>query len=300
MIIDAGNDPRTGFDYVDQRLPDGSVERRWLTALPTPADHAMMALPTWQEATGIEPIARAEWPSLVFERRHTEVPILDQNGHGACVGYASTGIAMLLRAAAKMTFVLLSADSLYTLINHGRDMGAYGGDAIQAMQETGIAPAELVSGRPILKRQVSDTAWAEAPRFRLRPDSAIPLKSFDEVVTAVYMGWKILFDVQAGGRYNTGPDGTIAYLGRMTNHEQMGGEGLRMVNGKMQFLVRNSWNTVWGQDGFGWGTEQHIAGSNSTWALRWMLPDPKDPNNVPAFEGQAPSGDPFDQREIIA
>lgn len=268
--------------FVDQ-LVNGKVERRYLTALPTPAGHKMMLAPGWEGATGLNVIPRAKWAALQFERVHKEIPILDQNGHGACVGYAATGIAELLRARAGMTYVPLSADFLYTLINGGRDMGANGGDAIQAMIETGIAPASLVPGRPIRPAGYSTEARSAATAFRLRKDGSIPLQSFDEVVTAVAMGWQILFDVQAGSRYTTTSDGTVTYLGRFTNHEQQAGEGLRLVNGQMQVLGRNSWNTVWGQSGFGWYTEQHFAASNSTFAVKYMASDPADPGNLPVF-----------------
>lgn len=282
MIIGDGNDPVTGFDYVDQWV-NGVVERRLLTALPTPRDHAMMALPGWEAATGIEPIPRSEWPKHLFNNKRISVPILDQNGHGACVGYASTSIAMVLCDRMGFTYEPLSADFLYTLINGGVDAGANGGDAIQAMIETGIAPARLVPGRPIRPAGYSKDAVAAAAAYRLRPDGAIPLTSFDEVVTAVIERWQILFDVQASGAYNTGPDGTVRYCGRYTNHEQSAGEGLRIVNGQAQVLGRNSWNTAWGQNGFGWFTESHFEASNSTFAVKFMAANPNDPRNPAVF-----------------
>lgn len=282
MIIGDGNDPVTGFDYVDQ-VVNGVLERRLLTALPTPRDHAIMALPGWEAATGITPIPRADWPNICFENKHTSVPILDQNGHGACVGYAATSIAMILCDRMGFTYELLSADFLYTLINGGFDAGANGGDAIQKMQEVGIAPARLVPGRPIRPAGYSAEARTAAAAYRLRLDGAIPLGTFDEVVTAVRFGWQILFDVQASGAYNTGPDGTVRYCGRFTNHEQSAGEGLRMVNGDMQVLGRNSWNTVWGQDGFGWYQRSHFENSNATFAVKYMNSNPNDPRNPPVF-----------------
>lgn len=271
--------------FVDQKMPDGTVERRYLTALPTPSGHPMMMAPGWGEATGIPVIPRAEWSKHVFNTPHQDVPMLDQDGEGACVGYAATGAAMVLRSRARMGYELLSAQFLYSLINGGRDAGANGADAVSAMIKTGICPASLVPGRPYRPAGINSAAMAAAAAFKLRPDGAVPLNSVEEFVTAVIHRWQVIFDVQAGSRYTTGSDGTVAWLGSFTNHEQQAGEGLRIASdGTAQILGRNSWGTSWGSmGGFCWFTERHIKSSNTTFALKYMAPTPADPNSPPVF-----------------
>src|SRR5262245_42007274 len=117
--------PLSGMPYVDQVLPDGRTERRYLALIPTPANHRMMAAaPGFEQATGIKPIPRSGWPDLVFERRHTDVPILDQDGKGACVPHGGTSAVLLARARSGAPYVALNPWFLYTLINHGVDAGA--------------------------------------------------------------------------------------------------------------------------------------------------------------------------------
>jgi len=280
MLISEGVCPEKGLPYVDQDTGSG-VERRYLAKLPTPKGHAMMALPTFGEflaGAGNPLIPRAEWGRHEFEAPAKAVPMLDQNGHGACVGYAHGGAAMVLRARSGAPFVHLASDFLYTLINGGVDMGANGGDAIQALTATGICSQSLVSGRPVRPRGVSQACVTDAARFRLR--KSYRAASVEEAVTAAVMGYQLTFAVQAGGRYNTDADGTIAYLGRFLNHEQQCGEGLRVVGGKAQILGRNSWGQAFGQNGFGWFTENHLAASlasDAIWVMVEMCDDPQDP-----------------------
>src|SRR5262245_7556711 len=79
-----------------------------------------------------------------YDRMQTAIPILDQGSHGSCVGYANATAMMKARDLSGHTFVELSGDSLYAQINHGRDMGSDPGDAIKALEETGICPSEYV------------------------------------------------------------------------------------------------------------------------------------------------------------
>lgn len=286
MLLAQGIDRGNGLPYVDQ-LVNGVAHRRYLTALPTPASHKVMALAPWSQATGIAPIPRADWPKRAFQRIHTEVPILDQDGQGACVAYAATAAAMLLRVRGGETYTPLSPNFLYTLINGGRDAGANGGDAADTLVSTGVCTAASIVGRPLRPAGVNSAAMAEAARFKL--GAVAPISSIAEAVTAVVMGWQLIFDVEAGGAYTTDSGGVIRYLGSRTNHEQTAGEGLKMLpDGQVAFLNRNSWNTVWGgggglPGGFGWIQEKHIGASNTTLALQWMIGDPQDPLEPPSL-----------------
>ena len=282
MLIGEGVSPENGLPYVDQWTPEG-IQRRYLGRLPTPEGHSMMALPGLEAVTGISPIPRDKIVNMAFESRWTEVPILDQDGQGACTAYAHATAAMLVRSRAGSTFQMLSANFLYTLINGGFDGGSNAGDAIQAMTTTGIALASVVSGRPIRPKGVSSAAMASAARFRLR--DSLRLTTIEEVWTCLAFRWPVTIDVQAGNAYNTDSHGTLAYLGNRNNHEQvLSGEGIRIgPDGKLQFLLRNSWNVTWGQNGFAWATEQHVLSSQMLFCPRWMIEDPQDPDVIPGL-----------------
>lgn len=266
----------TNLPYVIQ-----GGEKRYLAALPTPHFHVMRARPSWREFTGESIIPRSEWQNHAFETRRTNVPILDQNGHGSCVGFAATAALMIERDRTGAPFVLLSGDQLYTWINSGGDSGSNGGDAVQALETHGVCPASLVNGRPLRPPGISTDAIAAGLRFRLK--DAVQITSLEEAVTAVIMRWTLIIDVEAGPRYGTDSNGTVSYLGRATNHEQaITAEGLRIVNGKVQLLGRNSWGTSWGMGGFGWYVEEHITSSNLIMALRGTVEDPQD-SDMPAI-----------------
>ena len=114
MLIHEGHDNTLNLPYVDQKMPDGTIERRYLASLRTPDDHKMMALPGLEAATGIVPLTRDQITAHLFERRSTEVPILDQNGQGACVAYAHAAAVMLLRASSGAPYVpLCTIDEVY-------------------------------------------------------------------------------------------------------------------------------------------------------------------------------------------
>ena len=282
MLVNEGHDNTLNLPYVDQKMPDGTIERRYLASLRTPDNHKMMALPSL-EATGITPFTRDQIKGLLFEQRRPDVPILDQNGQGACVAYAHTTAAMLLRASTNAPYVALSPNWLYTEINGGFDGGANAGDAINTLSTLGIATAATVPGRPIRPKGVSTAAVTEAARFKL--GGYVKLASIEEVWTAIYMRKPVTLDVAAGARYNTDSTGTIAYLGRGTNHEQCAFGGLRLgADGRIQFLDINSWNTTWGQNGTGWLTEDHITASQMLYAPWWMAEDPQDPNMPPVLK----------------
>jgi hypothetical protein len=283
MLVGEGTDPNNGLPYVDHDTGSG-VERRFLTAFPTPEGHAMMAMPGWEEATGIAPIPRSEWPNLVFKHLHSEIPILDQDGEGKCVAASGTSAFMIIRARAGFPFVLLSDDFLYTNINGGRDAGANGGDGCQSMVSDGIPPKSAVPVGTIRPAGYSAAARAAALEYRLRPDGSIPLTTFDEVVTAVVMRYEVYFDVQAGGRYNTNSEGVVNFLGGWTNHQQHAGEGLvRLSDGSFGVWGRNTWGASWGVGGFGIFTERHFTSANSIFALMAAAPDPSGSDNPPVF-----------------
>lgn len=278
MLLREGIDPQNALPYVDQDTGSG-VERRYLGLLPTPPDHPMLAavplFSSYLESLGAAVIPSSEWKRHEFERKRHRVPILDQDGHGACVAYASTAGAMLERDRTGAPFQLLGADFLYTLINRGVDAGANAGDAVQALRETGICLASDYSGRPIRPRGVNAQCLKQAARFRLA--EAYRIETLEEAVTAAIMGFSYTIAVQAGARYETSTDGTLAYLGRGLNHLQViTAEGLRIVGGKPQLLGRNSWAESWGQGGFAWFQDRHVTSSDEIWVFRCMAQDPQD------------------------
>ena len=258
---------------------DPQGETRILAALPTPTNHMMMsAVPTWLEA-GYQTIDRKDWRT--FSRVQSSVPILDQNGKGACLPHAFARWMMLLRIKMGLPFVKLSPWFLYSLINRGMDAGSNAGDAIQALRTTGICPDDLVPYTTIRPKGYNQAAMQAASEFKLV--EAVRLKGFDEVVSAVIQGWDVCIDVCAGAAYNTDSDGVVRYLPGGNNHEVFVGEGLaRLASGEYVLDGANSWGERWGVKGRCFYRDRTINASGECWAGRILAPRSGDPR-PPSF-----------------
>lgn len=258
--------------------PDG--EKRFLAALPTPSDHIMRALPTY-EGAGFDMIPRSAWPTHQFSRRWTVVPILDQNGRGACLPHSWARRCMLARVRSGAPFVKFSPWFLYTLINGGVDAGSNAGDALQALKTTGICHWESVPYLTIRPRGYSQAAMSEAAQNKL--GDAVRITSFEEAVSAAYFGWDICFDVYAGSFFNTDSRGIVPRRRGPNNHEVGAGEEFKLLpDGTPLIGGDNSWGTQWGMNGFCYYLEDTINDSQETYAVRWMAQDPTDSEMPPA------------------
>ena len=279
MITGGGHElaghPLAGLPYVDQIGPGGRTERRYLALLHAPQETAAMrAAPTWA-STGLKPVPRDGWPRLAFERVYTQIPILNQMQNGACVAFTGTTAALLAYARSGAPYHALSPWFLYTLINDGVDHGSYADRCIQALTDYGICEDSYVPAGTIAPFGYSAAARANAEHYRLC--SAIRLtihagdQTLSEVLTSLALGYTVFMDVQAGPGFDTGPDGTLAYLGSFTNHEIAAGEGIRFDSrGEPQIQIRNSWDDYWGEGGFAWATAAHLLASRQLWALTAM------------------------------
>jgi hypothetical protein len=203
---------------------DPQGETRLLAAFPTPRDHMMFSLPTWEQA-GFPTIPRSDWRA--FDERQKSIPILDQDGKGACLphGFATACMSAVLKSGAK--FVELCPWFLYTLINRGMDAGSNAGDAIQALTTTGIAPKGIVPYGTIRPKGYNSTAMAAASRFKLL--DAVQIKGFDQAVSAILLGFDVTLDVCAGPGFDTNSEGVCRYLMGPNNHEVFMGGGIQRL-----------------------------------------------------------------------
>lgn len=238
----------------------------------------MMQLPGWS-STGLPTLKLSEIPE--FDRTQSSVPILDQNGKGACLPHAYSEAVMIARAISGAPFIKLSPWFLYSLINRGMDQGANAGDAIEALLTIGIATDESVPYGTIRPAGYSQQAKTIAQRFKLR--DAVKIEGFEQAVSAVYFNWAVCFDLQAGPGFDTNQDGICKYLGPGNNHEVLAADKFKLINGKPYLGGRNSWGTRWGQNGHCYWSPNHLDGSNETYAVRFIQDDPQDNDLPPAI-----------------
>lgn len=238
---------------------DKTGERRILNFFPTPKNHPMLAF----HQILANAIPEAEF--VPFEPT-TIVPIMNQNGRGACVAFATTCALMKLFAMKGIGVPLLSAWFFYSLVNGGVDAGASIGQAGQVLTTTGTRADTLVPYGKIRPAGYSKEAM-NSLAYKASKVSTVPGGDRDAILSLVAQRKTLVLDVRAGNWFDTDSQGTVAYGRGQTNHAVAVGGGLRMVNGKWQAKVTNSWDKTWGDGGIGWLTDQHLESTTDVWCL---------------------------------
>jgi hypothetical protein len=218
-----------------------------------------------------------------YDRYQVNVPVLDQNGLGACCGHSHTTGMEKARDSAGYTYQALSADSLYAQVNGGHDGGSDPADCITAMEQNGICLLSEVPDKWVLWQNIPASAKDNAKRFRIVAAGVYSCKSFAEVVTADSLGFSTTFTINVGNNFGPGSDGVVGFAPGFANHCVAGGEAFRIQNGTPQYRSRNSWGTSWGQNGLFWIEAKHIDNQPGAecYAIMWALEDPQEPNPIP-------------------
>ncbi len=220
-----------------------------------------------------------------FDWSPPELTILDQDGNGSCVGHGGCMFVQVGRAAAGMPYIPLSADSLYAQINGDRDQGADPGDAVTQLAANGICTLADVPDTFVLWRNIPALAKETAKRFRILKPAVYQLETFAEIATAIYLRFSVFLTVNVGGSFTpTADTGMVNFTPGFANHCVFGGcRKFTLPSGEPALECWNSWNTTWGRQGKFSINAQHIdkQPGGSHWALKWMEPDPLDPDNPP-------------------
>jgi hypothetical protein len=152
-------------------------------------------------------------------------------------------------------FVQLSWGYIYDQINKGRDSGACITQALQVMLTDG-APLYEQYPIPVFNRQNQPP---DRKRFRLA--QGLTLTNFDEMGTAIQMGYQIQYPVQVGKHYNpSASTDWVCGVDQGQGNHSVHADGMDFINNQWMFDHMGSWNTTWGNEGRGWHTEGHIKG----------------------------------------
>lgn len=211
--------------------------------------------------------------------------ILSQNGIGACNYYAMA--AALERVMYDRTGVRtpLWAAAAYAREVNGRDRGSSLSASFRDVQEKGCPPMSARGGTKehvVSRSSVPAAAYTEGERFK--GFEAYWVKTEEEAVTALALGFKMVIALTAGGSY-----GRLDKYGISGGGGGMGNHALCLDDvvydremGGFKLDQPNSWGTSWADGGrcfLAWN--KHIAGplrNHGAWALRSALDDPNDPN----------------------
>lgn len=211
------------------------------------------------------------------------IKIKDQDGAGACNGFATAMALQMARFVQGMDHVELSGWYVYGRLVHGRDTGSNILQAYDLVGTEGCSPEEYVPYGEFNDRRFSAEAKAAAPRFRL--EFGEKLTTFRQMVSHVMLGGCLNYSLHVGNNFNNLDEDDVPGISRGPgNHAVAGGLSLKKSKkwGWMPGGI-NSWRDTWGNRGrFRFCEKMIEAGSYfECFTVKAVVDDPLDPENPP-------------------
>ncbi len=273
--------PGSGHDDAHEHLPiyiDHNGFARPLGNFPTPASTRLTF------TSPIDQIDVGAIEEFEYDIAALGFAIKDQNGKGACNGFAadeSLEIAMLIKNPS--LYVKLSPWFIYSILCNGIDRGSNIGDALDLLSKTGTCLDTSVPYGTINPRSLSAAARAEAARFKI--DVGGQLANFADMVKATQLRRPFNFSIRVGPGFDQlDADGCPRVSAGMGNHAVTGGLGLKIgKDGKPRIKWANHWTAQWGDKGYAYVGEEHIAHQPGYEGYDVIVPsaDPQEPDRPP-------------------
>lgn len=207
-----------------------------------------------------------------------DVWIKDQDGRGACAGYAAASALERARARRGLEYVELSGDGIYAAVNGGRDQGSGLENNMVWLRDNGIPPASEVPKWEYRKNKIPAKAYEEGKRFK--GFECFALRSELELASALVAGFSCVVAAHAGNG-GLSADSLIQWTNGPGNHS-ICCDDIRYRNKVLQFQIANSWTTQWGERGRGWlEWNKHLSNpvrNHMFYAVRSTIDDPKGDN----------------------
>jgi len=204
--------------------------------------------------------------------------IKDQDGIGACAGYAAASALERAHARRGLPFIELSGDGIYAAVNRGVDQGSGLENNMVWLRDNGIPPAALVPRHEYRKSRIQAVAYEVAKRYRGFETYA--LKSELEMASAIVGGFSVVIACHAGNGGRS-PDGLIDWSNGVGNHSVVM-DDMRLRNNTWEFQIANSWGLKWGDRGRGWlRWANHLSNpvkNHMFYAVRSTIDDPEGDN----------------------
>lgn len=170
--------------------------------------------------------------------RHFEA--LDQNGQGYCWAYAATGGVMLLRAAANMPYVRLSAHAIACKIKNFRDEGGWGALALEYIINHGVPSVEAWKEKSMDRSNDRPETWVDAAGNKVTEswmDLEAPIydrdMTFAQMMTCLLNRMPVICDFNWWG------------------HAVVAMDPVEVERGSFGVRILNSWKDSWGDLGEG-------------------------------------------------
>lgn len=269
---------------LEQILIAGEVRKLGLTQLSQQTQMPAYAMegPMFTAAEINEAITDAFWVKAadVFG----DAWIKDQNGRGACAGYAAASALERARARRGLDYVELSGDGIYAAVNGGRDAGSGLENNMVWLRDNGIPRAVDVPRHEYRKSRIPAQAYEVAKRFR--GFECFAIRSELELASALVAGFSAVIACHAGNGGRS-PDGLIDWSNGVGNHSVVM-DDIRLRNKVWEFQIANSWGLRWGERGRGWlRWANHLSNPikyHMFYAIRSTTDDPQG-DNPPALIG---------------
>jgi len=250
----------------------GGGEWRILGALPSPK---LTALPYFAERYAAKP--RSEWVDCSLKQWTPAV--LDQGTHGSCVGQAwVTGFRYIWKISGQPDHDF-SPTFVYGHINGNRDAGAQVVDGGVSLKTNGTCLITQVGQNTVFKHQFPAEAFKTAKRFRLL--ETFRVSSFDELCSAVLMGFPVISGIAVGTNFGSlSSEGVCPLPNQVAGGHALCHIGLKRVRGGWSVETQNSWGRGWGLGGYCYLQEgawnPRYGFPMDAWAVTGVLDDPEE------------------------
>lgn len=209
----------------------------------------------------------------------------DQNGRGACQGYASAGAVERARVRRGLDHVALSGDWAYCLVNGGNDQGSHLEAGMKAAEKYGYCSQETVERLGLRHEYRRDKFPVECQQeaTRFRGFECYAVKTEQELQTACALLFDVVVAVHAGGNDSLDKHGICNWGNGPGNHAVLVDDLIydRELGG-YKYDHQNSWSTAWGDNGRSYLTfDRHFKqsiGIHLFYAIRSTSDDPQGDN----------------------
>ncbi|MEH7210069.1 C1 family peptidase [Priestia megaterium] len=199
-------------------------------------------------------------PESVDLRSKFPAEPFDQGELGSCTANTLVGLREYLLADAGLPYTHLSRLFVYYFERYmegtvNEDAGASLRDGMQVLKQMGVSP-ELDDEYNIAKFKVRPSAKAIADAKAFTIGAYHSVANAHEVQTALAEGLPVAIGFMV---YESFESFNVAETGIVpmpkAGEQELGGHavlvvGYKQINGKLHFIIRNSWGTDWGDKGY--------------------------------------------------